>query len=251
MNPHALEDRITALAPVPEQLDQAWAEATLSRILSDKTQHARSRDRRAIAAIAIAGALTVGTGTAVAAKGFGSVDAVRDLLIAYGKQPNTSAHDIGTLGTPRLVAQFRRSNGDNFAFWIATSSSGAVCFAYSDASWNGEGAPTPSQLEYGCGGEVVDSADPTRPIPLERPEQLGGFFKDEAEPILYGVSPYAEAAAVQVHGTGVDVTLPVRSDSHGYGSTLPTASDAESLTLTFLDAAGRALGTRTVVAPVG
>jgi hypothetical protein len=252
MNPHSLDDRITALAPVPEQLEQEWAQATLARILADRpAQQTRWRDRRALVAVAIAGALTVGTGTAVAAAGFGPVDAVKDALIAFGKEPNTTGNNIGTLHTPRLVAEFRRSNGEYFAFWIATSSSGAVCYAYSDVSWNGDGIPSPNQLEYGCGGDVSDSADPDRVMPLERPEQLGGFFKDEAEPILYGVSPYPGAAAVHVHGLGVDATLPVREDSHGYGSTLPGATGADSLTLTFLDSAGLTLGTRTVVAPVG
>jgi hypothetical protein len=252
MNTHSTEDRITALAPVPEQLDQEWAQATLARILADSPpQQARWRDRRPLVALAVAGALTVGTGTAVAAAGFGPVDAVKDVLIAFGKEPNTTGNNIGTLHTPRLVAEFRRSNGENFSFWIATSSSGAVCYAYSDASWDGKGIPSASQLEYGCGGDVSDSTDPDRAIPLERPDQLGGFFKDEAEPILYGVSPYADAVAVRVQGAGVEETLPVRADSHGYGSALPGATGADSLTLTFLDAAGQTLGTRTVVAPVG
>jgi hypothetical protein len=252
MNPHSMEDRITALAPVPEQLDQEWAQATLARILADSPpQQTRWRERRPLVALAVAGALTVGTGTAVAAANFGPVDAVKDVLIAFGKEPNTSANNIGTLHTPRLVAEFRRSNGDNFAFWIATSSSGAVCYASSDASWNGEGIPSRSQLEYGCGGDVLDSTDPNRITPLERPDQLGGFFKDEAEPILYGVSPYADAVTVRAQGLGVDVTLPVREDSHGYGSTVPGATGADSLTLTFLGAAGQTLGTKTVVAPVG
>ena len=252
MNTHSMEDRITALAPVPEQLDQEWAQATLARILANSPpQQTRWRDRRPLVALAIAGALTVGTGTAVAAAGSGPADVVKDVLIAFGKEPNTSANGIGTLHTPRLVADFRRSNGDNFAFWIATSSSGAVCYAYSDASWDGEGIPSTSQLEYGCGGDMVDPTDPDRIIPLERPDQLGGFFKDDPEPILYGVSPYPDAVTVQVQGPGVEKTLPVREDSHGYGAAMPEAAGADSLTLTFLDAGGQALGTRTMVAIAG
>ncbi|MGY2875646.1 hypothetical protein ACVW00_002836 [Marmoricola sp. URHA0025 HA25] len=249
MNTHTLDDRIAALAPAPEALDQEWARATLADILADSPPRPLGlRNSRRLAAIGVAGVITLGTG--VAAAGFGSIDAVKDTLLGFASQPNTTGNGIGTLHTPQLVAEFRRSNGKLFAFWIATSSSGKVCFAYSDASWDGEGTPTAKQLEYGCGIDVSDPSDPDRVIPLERPDQLGGFFKDE-EPILYGVSPYPDSAEVQVRGVGVDLTLPVRADSHGYGTSLPDAGGADSLTLTFLDSAGRTLGTRTVVAPVG
>jgi hypothetical protein len=251
MSTRSMEDRITALAPVPEELDQEWVNATLAGILADNPPlQSRWRRRRRLAPMAVAGVLTVSTGTAVAAGG-DPIGAVRDVLLAFSKEPNTTGNDIGTLGTPRLVAEFRRDNGELFAFWIATSSSGEVCYAYSDANWDGEGTPTASQLEHGCAGEVSDPSDPNHVVPLERPDQLGGFFKDDGEPILYGVSPYRDAVVVRVQGSGVDRTLPLRADSLGYGSTLPGASRAESLTLTFLDSAGHTLGSKTVVAPVG
>jgi len=252
MNTHMLDDRISALAPVPEGLDQEWADATLDRILADTpTSKPRRRDRRRLAAIAVGGILAVTTGTAVAAASMGSIGAVEDVLLKFGREPNTTGNDIGTLGTPELVAQFRRGDGRLFAFWIATSSKGVICVAYSDGAWDGEGAPTPKQLEYGCSGEVVDPTQVDTPIPLERPDQVGGFFKDEAEPILYGVSPYPDATQVHVQGVGVDRTLPLRADSHGFGSALPEASGADSLTLTFLDATGQPLGSTTYIAPVG
>jgi hypothetical protein len=87
-------------------------------------------------------------------------------------------------------------------------------------------------------------------VELTRPDQLGGFFKDE-DPMVYGVSPYADAVAVRVVGNGVDRTLPVRSDSHGYGAVVPEAANAKAVTLTFLDGAGQVLGTKRVIAPVG
>jgi hypothetical protein len=251
MSTHSLEGRIIALAPVPEGLDEEWADATLARILLDDGPLPRRRDRRRLAVIAMAGVLTVSTGTAIAAANAGSIGAVKDVLLDFMDQPNTTGNNIGTLGTPELVAKFRRGDGRLFTFWIATSSKGAVCVAYSDGSWDGEGAPTVKQLEYGCGGEVVDPTQVDTPIPLERPDQVGGFFKDEAEPILYGVSPYADAVEVHVQGTGVDRTLPLRADSHGFGSALPEATEADSVTLTFLDRAGQALGSRTYIAPVG
>ena len=49
----------------------------------------------------------------------------------------------------------------------------------------------------------------------------------------------------------MDRTLPVRPDSHGYGAAIPEASGAVAVTLTFLDEAGRELGSRRIVAPVG
>jgi hypothetical protein len=252
MNTQSLEERITALAPVPEQLEQEWAQAAVARILADDPPAApRRRDRRRLAALAVAGVLTVSAGTAVAAASTGSIGAVKDVLLDFGRQPNTTGNNIGTLNTPMLVAQFRRGNGELFSFWIATSSKGAVCVAYSDGSWDGEGTPTARQLEYGCGGEIVDPTRKDHAIPLERPDQVGGFFKDEAEPILYGVSPYPGATQVHVQGVGVDRTLPLRADSHGYGSALPEATGADSLDLTFLDPAGQVLGTETVIAPVG
>jgi len=252
MNTHSLDERITALAPVPEHLDEQWADATLARILADTpTSTKRRRDRRRLAALAVAGVLTISTGTAVAAANMGSIGAVKDVLLKFGDEPNTTANDIGTLGTPELVAQFRRGDGRLFAFWIAISSKGVICDAYSDGAWDGEGVPTAKQLEYGCSGEVVDPTQVDTPIPLERPDQVGGFFKDEAEPILYGVSPYADAVEVHVQGTGVDRTLPLRADSHGFGSALPEATGADSLTLTFLDRSGQPLGSRTYIAPVG
>jgi len=250
MNPHSLEGQITALAPVPEALDQEWADATLARILADDAPLPRRRDGRRLAAIAVAGVLTVGTGTAVAAASGGSIEAVRDVLQNYLAKPNTSVgNDVGTLGTPQLVAEIRRSDGRLFAFWIAITSKGVVCHAHTDGVWNGEGAPSPPHLESGCGGEIVDPTRVDTPIPLERPDQVGGFFKDEGEPILYGVSPYPEAVEVHVQGVGVDRSLPIRPASHGFGAALPEATGADSLSLTFLDAAGRPLGSTTYIAP--
>jgi hypothetical protein len=116
--------------------------------------------------------------------------------------------------------------------------------------WNGEGTPREDQLEYGCGGEVW--VGPNRPPQeLTRPDQVGGFFKDYETPILYGISAYPDAVTVEVEGRGVERTLPVRPDSHGYGAALPEADDAAAVILTFLDADGETLGSKRVVAPVG
>jgi hypothetical protein len=174
---------------------------------------------------------------------------VRKTLTEFGEQPNTSGNDIGELHDPTQVAQFR-TEGGIFAVWIAASSKGAVCYAMSDGTWDGEGVPTQDELsDYGCGGQIW--AGPHRPPEeLTRPDQLGGFFKDFDGPMVYGVSPYPEAVAVQVTGLGVDRTLPVRPDSHGYGAALPEAERATAVTLTFTAADGTVLGSRRVVAPV-
>lgn len=133
---------------------------------------------------------------------------------------------------------------------MATSSSGTVCYALSDGQWDGTGTPTEDQLEYGCGGQLW--MGPNRPPEhLTRPDQFGGFFAAEVGLVVYGVSPYPRATEVIVEGDGVDRTLPVRADSLGYGDAFPEASQATSLTLTFLDAGGQVLGSKRVVAQVG
>jgi hypothetical protein len=241
---------ITALAPSPEPLDRAWSEATLAGILSTTRAAAprrRKAPRRLLAGVAVA-ALSLGTATAVAVGG--PTDVVKQLLTDFGEQPNTSGNDIGELHDPALVAQFRTETGV-LAVWIATSSSGAVCYAMSNGQWDGQGTPRPDQVgDYGCGGMIW--AGPGRPLEeMTRPDQLGGFFKDFDGPLIYGVSPYADAVSVRIQGAGVDRTLPVRADSHGYGAALPEAADIPAVTLTFLGVDGRVLGSKRLVAPVG
>jgi hypothetical protein len=239
---------VATLAPAPQPLEPEWSRQTLQRILSeDRATSRRRRSRRLVVAGVVAGALTASTAAAVA--GGGPEDVVKQVLTRFTEQPNTSGNDIGELHDPQLVAEFETRTG-LFAFWVATSSKGGVCVAMSDGAWDGQGTPTEDQLGmYGCGGEIwVGPGD--RSEELTRPDQVGGFFKD-TEPMVYGVSPYADAVAVRVEAPGVDRTLPVRSDSHGYGDTLPGADAARAVTLTFLDAGGDVLGTKRLVAPVG
>lgn len=242
------EGLITALAPARRPLDPEWSQTTLASILSEDRLPApgRRRARRLVVAGVVAGALSVST-AAVAAGG--PEEAVKQVLTRFTEQPNTSGNDIGELHDPQLVAEFQTEDG-LFAFWVATSSRGGVCVAMSDGDWDGQGAPSPDQLGmYGCGGEIY--AGPGRPPEeLTRPDQVGGFFKD-TEPMVYGVSPYADAVAVRVRGEGVDRTLPVRADSHGYGAAVPEAAEARAVTLTFLGSDGQVLGTKHEVAPVG
>ena len=122
-------------------------------------------------------------------------------------------------------------------------------------SSNGPGEGTElldkKHFAYGCGGELVDPTAPGGTAELTRVDQLGGFFKDSDGPLIYGVSPYADAVQAHVQGPGIDRTLPVRSDSHGYGAAIPEASRARAVTVTFLDDAGRVLGSKRWVAPIG
>ena len=240
---------LTALAPEPEPLDPAWSESTLAGILSTPRRPARPRraPRRLVVGVA-ATALSLGTATAVA--GGGPTDVVRDVLTQFGEQPNTTGNGMGELTDPVLVAQFDTVNGV-FAIWMATSASGMVCTASSDGTWDGVGTPTKDDIgDYGCGGMIW--AGPGKPPEeLTRPDQLGGFFKDTPEPMVYGVSPFPGTVSVRVQGPGVDRTLPVRADSLGFGAALPEATDAAAVTLTFTDAAGNVLGTKRSVAPVG
>lgn len=244
-------DTITALASTPEAFDPEWSQATLAGILAEAptAQPARPWWRKTRArgvAVVAAGAIALSAGAAFA---LGSPEeVVKDTLLDFSRQPNTSGNGLGVLDDPAVVAQFQSENG-LFTVWIATSSSGKVCYAMSDGAWNGEGAPTKNQLEYGCGGEMWDQGL-GRTVWLSRPEQLGGFFKDSG-PLLYGVSPYPDAVEVRVQGEGVNRTLPVRADSHGYGAALPEAAAATEVTVTFLDETGRTLGTKRWVAPIG
>ena len=249
MNQRLNDSTLTALAPAPEPFDPEWSRATLAGIRTARPQPARRRRIRRGALVEIAaGFVAVSTATAVA--GGGPTDVVSHVLTEFGQQPNTSGNDIGELHDPHLVAQFQAERGV-FAVWLATSSKGAVCYAMSDATWDGEGTPTADQLsDYGCGGEIwVGPGDAT--AELTRPDQLGGFFKDDDGPLLYGVSAWLDATSVHVEGAGVDRTLPVRSDSHGYGAALPEAAHAKAVDLTFLDVDGNVLGSKHVVAPVG
>ena len=250
MNKHSIDDRIAALAPLPQHLDQEWANATLALILADEpSPKSRWRAPRRLTTLAVAGILTVGTGAAVAAATMDDpIDVVKDTLLDFYEEPNTSGNDVGTIHDPQLVAKVERSNGHVFGVWIATTSSGEICDAQtvSDSTWDGVGAPAPSDLEYGCAADIVDPTDPGKIIRRERPDQLGGFFfREGGDTILYGISPYSDAVAVRVEGPGVDRTLPLRADSLGYGAALPEATGMPSLKLTFLDSAGNVVGSRT------
>lgn len=243
--------RITALAPTPPPLEPEWAEATLARILRDDraahAQQVRRRRARRRTALGLGLALSaVGTTTAVAIGG--PIEVVSSVIEDFARQPNTTGNGLGELHEPALVAQFDTDHGV-FAFWVATSSTGKVCYAMSDGSWDGTGTPTKKELEYGCGG-VVWAGDGVPPQEVTSPLQLGGYFTD-SEPLVYGISPWPAATQVRVQAAGVDRTVAVRSDSHGYGAALPEAVGVPEVTLTFLDAQGRVLGTQVKVAPVG
>jgi hypothetical protein len=241
------QNTITALAPTPEPFDSEWSQATLNRIVADAPAPSRRRRTGRLIALAAAGAVVVSAGTAVALGG--PEDVVRGLIENFSEQPNTTGNGLGKLEDPLLVAQFETPTHQIFAFWVATSSSGKVCYASSDGTWDGKGLPTKAELEYGCGGEIWTGGNST--TWLSRTDQIGGFFKDTDGPILYGVSPYPTTASVRVQGAGIDRTLPVLSDSHGYGAGIPEAVHALSVRLTFLDASGHVLGSKKVVAPIG
>ncbi len=247
-------DQIALLAPTPEPFEQEWSRDTLATILADgpapapRQRHWWRNTRRRTAALVAAGVMALTAGTAVA--GAGPIQVVRDAILDFSKQPNTTGNGLGRLHEPQLIAKFRTKNGI-FAFWVATSSNGKVCFADADGTWDGAGLPTRKELDYGCGGEIIDPSAPDKTMELTRPEQLGGFFKDSDGPLLYGLSPYPDAVSVRVQGPGVDRTLPIRSDYHGFGAAIPEASRATAVTLTFLDAAGSRLGSKRWIAPVG
>ncbi len=254
MTKPSIEDPFTALAPLPEQLDQTWAREALARIVADEPPARSPRAaRHRTAALALGGAiaLTTGTGVAVATGSLDPVGTVKDVLLGFSNEPNTTGNTVGTIHDPKLVAEIERANGAVYAVWFATTSSGDLCTAETrgDTTWDGAGRPPPGDLDYGCAYNVVDPDDPDqdRVIQLTRPDQISVLFEEFEDPILYGVSPYDDAVAVHVRGDGVDRTLPLRPDSLGYGAALPGASGADQLDLTFLDAAGRTVGNRTVL----
>jgi hypothetical protein len=247
-------DQITQLAPVPEPFEPGWSRDTLAAIVADAPTHGRGprpwwrKTRRRAAALIAGGAVALTAGTAVAVGG--PAEVVKDALLDFMSQPNTTGNGIGVLHDPQLVAKFRTKNG-TFAFWVATSSKGGVCFASSNGPGDGTELPDRKHFAYGCGGELVDPTAPGGTAELTRVDQLGGFFKDSDGPLIYGISPYADAVQAHVQGPGVDRTLPILSDSHGYGAAIPEASRARAVTVTFLDADGHALGSKRWVAPVG
>jgi hypothetical protein len=248
-------DQISRLAPTPEPFEPEWSRDTLTSILAEGPAPSRGSryrtTRRRAAALVAAGVVVLGAGTAVA--GGGPVEMVKNALLDFSQQPNTTGNGLGTLHDPLLVAKFDTAKGTTFGFWVATSSNGRVCFASADGTWDGDGLPPKDHFAYGCGGEMVERTDPQRTTELTRPDQLGGFFKDSDGPLVYGISPYPDAVSVRVRATGVDRTLPIRSDSHGFGAALPEAAHTAAVSLTFLDDAGHALGNGPTrwVAPVG
>lgn len=251
------EDRIADLAPFPEAFDPAWSLATRTRILADpkagrtRRPHARWRAPRR-RALVIASALTIGLtgGAAFAVTSGNPLQAVKETLTSDTQVPNSSSHGIGKIGDPLMVAKFQVPRG-LFSVWYAMSSNGTVCIAYSDATWDGRTPLSAKELDRGCGSMIYDYDAPGQVGELKRPDQIGGFFKDADGPVLYGVAPSSDAVQVKVQGVGIDRILPLRPDSHGYGASLPEASSATQVTLTFLDARGRTVGTKRWVAPVG
>lgn len=239
-------DQIVALAPSREPLDPEWSAATLHRITATPQQSQWRPRARLIAGGLAAGVIAATAGTAVA--GIGPAGVVKDVLIDFSRQPDTSGNGLGELHNPKLVTRFSTSRGV-FAVWVATSSTGKVCDA-AVSGWDGIGVPRRSELEYGCNPMILDPNDPNRAIELTRPDQLGGFLQDDdGTPIVYGVSPYRQAVQVRVQGAGVDRKLPVRTDSHGYGAAFPDVARPVDISLTFMDAGGRVLGTKRIVVP--
>ena len=236
---------IAALAPEPTRPDPDWSAATLRRILA--TPPRRRRLRRRVGA-GVAGAVVALTAGA-AFSGVGPAGVVRDALRADAHDPDNVAHGIGTIPQPSLVARFPTANG-LWAQWVAVTSKGVVCSVGSFGTWNGEGVPKRSDLARNCGNGVVDKTDSNRVVELTRPDQIGGFIKDiaDAGPVVFGVAPYDDAVSVRVTGRGVDRTLPVRANSHGYGVALPEAEHTRFLLLTFLDGSGHRLGTTRLMA---
>jgi hypothetical protein len=229
-------------------IDRAQSSASSS---TENPSALRSRwdsRRRRVLVLGLCGVFSLTAGVAVAAGG--PTEVVKGAIAAFTHRPGAQGHG-GVLDDPVLVAEFRTPRGI-YAFWTATSSTGAICSATSDGTWDGEGAPTAAELDgAGCGGEVISHADPSKHAPLTRLDQLGGFFRDDAGPLIYGVAPYPEAVSVHVQGEGVDRTLPVRADSHGFGAAIPEAVNTDVVRLTFLDDAGVELGSERWVAPVG
>ena len=221
-------ETIHRLRPHLESLDPSWSHETLTTILAAPQDRAGGRSRRrriALVSAALVG-IALGAGTAAAAAG---VITPADWLHSFSQD---SARDVGTIGAPSLVAEFTTTTGRDLAFWTATTSTGESCFV---ASLDGVGnAPTADAIAHGCD-----------PAPSARP---GGFFKDADGPMVYGVAPYDAATHVRVTGDGVDSTLPVRPDSHGYGAALPGAGSAHRVEVTFLDADDHELGRTTLVA---
>ena len=247
-------DQITRLAPAPEPSEPTWSRDALASILAADPAPETSprpwwrKTRRRAAALIAGGAVALTAGTAVAVGG--PAEVVKDALLEFMSTPNTTGNGLGVLHDPQLVAKFRTKNGV-FAFWVATSSKGGVCFASSNGSGEGTELLDKKHFAYGCGGELVEPTAPGGTAELTRVDQLGGFFKDSDGPLVYGISPYAAAVRAHVQGLGVDRTLPVRSDSHGFGAAIPEASRARAVTVTFLDDAGHVLGSKRWVAPVG
>src|SRR6059058_2087507 len=102
-----IHDQITRLAPAPEPFEPGWSRDTLATIVANEQSPVRSprswwrRPRRRLAGLVVAGAVALTAGTAVAVGGPGEV--VKNALLDFSKQPNTTGNGLGVLHDPQLV----------------------------------------------------------------------------------------------------------------------------------------------------
>lgn len=246
---------VRSLAPTPAHLDGAWSETTLASIIASPPEAdarpvrpARRHGRRLLAGLVGAAVVTGGAAAGVAALD-GVPDVVPSTIRDFIDRPDVES-GLGQLDDPRLVASFPTAHAV-MAVWVGTTSTGKVCYAMTDplGTYDGDGPPTREQLEYGCGGMIV-ARDGHTITEMRTVRDLGGFMRDGSDPMVYGVGP---AGAVRVHvvGRNVDVTLPLRAESHGFGTTLPGSRHTPYLDLTFIAEDGTVVDRERWVAPIG
>ena len=206
MKTSSFEARLKAMAPVPAVPDPDWADAALARIVSDPHMQSTRRAWHRPVVVAAASVLAVGSGTTIAAAaGVNPLAVVKDVLSGFAAEPDAAASGIGAIGDPQLVAQIQKHDGTIFAVWIATTSTGEICTASTEMDGPAAGASlTPNDVDgFGCAEYSVDPSNPGVPVQQAQADQVGNFFTEAGETILYGVSPYPDAVQVLVRGAGV------------------------------------------------
>jgi hypothetical protein len=220
---------IDRLRPKVDHLDEEWARQTLTAILhNDDRQPARRH--RSKWAVALAG-------TAIAAAAGGGV------AFAAGVAPGWATHDVNdisqangnTSGPIDLVqaADFRTPTGHRFTVWSGTDKAGGTCEA-SAVDWNSATQTPPDSRIAAC---------------WSKGDYPASTFVHDDGTIFYGVSPYPDAASVELHnGDRVVDTLPVDPETQGFGSGVPAASNLDHVTAVFKNATGTVIGTESLTA---
>lgn len=263
-----IDQLLRSYAPAESELRQQTERlrSTVLQGMDQPTVRRRRTSRWRYAAAGAAGAVVFGGGVAYAS---GLVpDFVREATDRWQR----STGDPALSSTLHQTVDLTLPDGSHFAAWSAITDQ-TWCTSYVD-NWDGRTQPgAPGFGAAGCG--EADNLDANRVLVVVAAGKIDPTgqgaddisFPNQWFPVLFG-STVTEATQVHVSGTlnwtgePVDVTLPIDPETDSFATTLPGGwqgrqwplqgnlkaepEGPSGLTLTFLDAQGRAVATQTV-----